>query len=137
MKRAKAADVDTIRDLNALSIELEHGVCINDEGMAMLEPGKLYCGVVTGISRDKKNVIVTWILATPAQVSAGEDLLVSEMSLPAERLKVLEDAAVNDETYELCVNHTRKWLHDLEEEEAFWQQGLAEIERLTGGDDSG
>jgi hypothetical protein len=54
------------------------------------------------------------------------------MTLPIERFNGLPNTTVEDRVWETCIEDTRQFLADMEEE-AFWQQGLAEIERLTGG----
>jgi hypothetical protein len=45
----------------------------------------------------------------------------------------MPDGTLTGEAVEYALERTRKFLVEMEEEKAFWQQGLAEIERLTGG----
>jgi hypothetical protein len=130
MKPVKVADTETLKDLNAVSIEQSPGVCLSDECIADLVPDELHAGVVAGVSKDERHALVAWMPA----VKDTNWRPVLQMSLPIEAVNRLPDGELSDDAVGYCIKETRKFLAEMEEEETFWQQGLAEIERLTGED---
>ena len=128
MTSAKIADTDTLRALNALAVE--RGLGLTEEGIVNLDPNGEHVGVCFGSSKDYRVILVGWRV----QMRDAETLV--PMILPVKPLAELPDTQIPSDVAEVYVEASRRYIADAEQRFEFVRQSMAEIERLTGGNDS-